>query len=66
MFDHRSSDIAYFDLNTDSDPRRPSFERRRITRRSLPQRLVARVHGIDDAGLRPKRECPDGSRRLDR
>ena len=66
MFDHRSADIAYFDLNSDSDPRRPSFERRRITRRSLPRRIVARVHGIDDFGLRPRRDCPDGSRPQDR
>lgn len=61
LFDHRSSGIAYFDPNTDSDPRRPSFERRRITRRSLPRRLVARIHGIDDLDLRPRQECPDRS-----
>jgi hypothetical protein len=66
MFDHRSADIAYFDPNTDSDPRRPSFERRRITRRSLPRRLVARVHDIDDSDLKPRLECPHGSSPQDR
>lgn len=62
LFDHRSRGIAYFDPNTDPDLRRPSFERRRITRRSLPRRLVARLHGVDDLDLRPRQDCPEGSR----
>jgi hypothetical protein len=61
MFDYRARNIAYFDPNTDSDPRRPSFERRRITRRSLPRRMVARVHAVDDLELEPRQDCPDGS-----
>jgi hypothetical protein len=61
MVDHRSSDIAYFDPNTDANPRRPSHERRRITRRSLPRRLVARLHAADDVELWPRRGCQDGS-----
>lgn len=66
MFDHRSAGIAYFDLNSESDPRRPSFERRRINRRSLPRRLVARIHAVDDTGLRPRQDCPAGSTRENR
>ncbi len=61
LFDFRASGIAYFDLNTDSDPRQPSHERRRITRRSLPRRLIARLHAVGDAELNPRRECPAGS-----
>jgi hypothetical protein len=61
MFDHREAGIAYFDPNSDSDPRRPSFERRRITRRSLPRRMVVRIHGVEDDALAPRQECPEGS-----
>lgn len=61
LFDHRTGGIAYFDLNTSSDPRQPSRERRRISRRSLPRRLIARLHAADDSALTPRRECPAGS-----
>lgn len=61
MFDHRGAGIAYFDPNSQSDPRRPSFERRRITRRSLPRRMVVRIHGVEDDALAPRQECPAGS-----
>lgn len=58
MFDFHQPGIAYFDLNSDSDPRQPSFERRRITRRSLPRRLIARIHAVEDPGLAPRQGCP--------
>jgi len=61
IFDHRGSGVARYDLNSDADPRRPSHERRRITRRSLPRRLVARLHAADDIDLIPRRDCPEGS-----
>jgi hypothetical protein len=61
MLDHRADGIAYFDPNTVSDPRRPSFERRRVTRRSLPRRLLARIHAVDDRDLEPRQNCPEGS-----
>jgi hypothetical protein len=61
ILDHRADGVAHFDLNSDSDPRRPSHERRRVTRRSLPRRLTARLHGAEDVDLLPRRDCPLGS-----
>lgn len=61
MLDHRADGVARYDLNSDPDPRRPSHERLRVTRRSLPRRLVARLHDADDIELIPRRACPDGA-----
>lgn len=58
---HRDDGVARYDLNSDSDPRQPSHERRRITRRSLPCRLTARLHGAGDTALMPHRDCPEGA-----
>jgi len=55
--DHRSPGLAYFDPNSSSDPLQRSSERRRITRRSLPRRLIVRIHARDDPILARPLTC---------
>lgn len=51
FLDFRTSGVLYYDPTVDLDPKVPSFETRRINRRSLPRRLTLRLHPPDRADL---------------
>ncbi|MEM7225160.1 MAG: hypothetical protein AAF495_19435 [Pseudomonadota bacterium] len=58
FLDFRSSGLLYFDPNVDLDPLVPSFETRRIYRRSLPRRINIRIHPSDRRDLEWPEGCP--------
>ena len=62
FLDFRTTGVLYYDPNVDLDPLVPSFETRRIYRRSLPRRINIRIHPSD----RPDLEWPEGCPKLKR
>ena len=62
FLDFRTTGILYYDPSVDLDPLVPSFETRRIYRRSLPRRITVRNHPSDRRDL----EWPEGCPKLNR
>ena len=58
FLDFRTTGVLYYDPNVDLDPLVPSFETRRITRRSLPRRITVRTHSSDRPDLEWTEGCP--------
>ena len=54
----QTTGVLYYDPNVDLDPMVPSFETRRINRRSLPRRITIRIHPRERTDLEWPEGCP--------